>query len=73
MSTHWTHRQFLTHVGAAAAAIQTFEHLDARCVFAADAQTADKDLFDLKQVADGVNASVAALQDEFQRRGDPDQ
>ncbi len=54
MSTHWTRRQFLTHVGVAAAAIQTFEHIDPCCVFAADAKTADKDLFELKQVADGV-------------------
>jgi len=60
MSTHWTRRQFLTRVGAAAAAIQAFDHLDACCVLAADAQTADKDLFELKQVADGVYAVVAA-------------
>ena len=60
MSTHWTRRQFLTHVGAAAAAIQTFEHIDPCCVFAADAKTADKDLFELKQVADGVYAAIAA-------------
>src|SRR5262245_28210953 len=60
MSTHWTRRQFLTRVGAAAAAIQTFDHLDACCVFAADAQTADKDLCELTKVADGVYAAVAA-------------
>src|SRR6266851_9406846 len=60
MSTHWTRRQFLTHVGVAAAAIQTFEHIDPCCVFAADAKTADKDLFELKQVADGVYAAIAA-------------
>src|SRR2546430_12036114 len=60
MSTHWTRRQFLTHMGGAAAAIQTFEHLDACCVFAADAKTADKDLFEFKQVADGVYAAIAA-------------
>src|SRR5215216_2626024 len=60
MRTHWTRRQFLTRVGAAAAAIQAFDHLDACCVFAADAQTAEKDLFELKQVADGVYAAVAA-------------
>jgi cyclase len=59
MSTHWTRRQFLTRVGAAAAAIQAFDHLDACCVFAADAQTAEKDLFELKKVADGVYAAVA--------------
>ena len=60
MSTHWTRRQFLTRVGAAAAAIQTFEHLDPCCVFPADAKTADKDLFEFKQVADGVYAAIAA-------------
>jgi glyoxylase-like metal-dependent hydrolase (beta-lactamase superfamily II) len=60
MSTHWTRRQFLTHIGVAAAAIQTFEHLDPCCMFAADAKTADKDLFELKQVADGVYAAIAA-------------
>ena len=60
MNTHWTRRQFLTRVGAAAAAIQAFDHLDACCVFAADTQTAKHDLFELKQVADGVYAAVAA-------------
>ena len=60
MHTHWTRRQFLTRVGTAAAALQTLDHLDACCVFAADAQTAEKDLFELKQVADGVYAAVAA-------------
>ena len=60
MSTHWTRRQFFTRVGAAAAAIKTFEHIDPCCVFAADAKTSDKDLFELKQVADGVYAAIAA-------------
>src|SRR5919201_5318728 len=60
MSTHWTRRQFLTRVGAAAAAIQAFDQLDACCVFAADAQTAEQDLFELTKVADGVYAAVAA-------------
>src|SRR5215813_9269391 len=60
MSTHWTRRQFLTRVGVAAAAIQTFEHIDPCCVFAADAKTAEKDLFELKPVADGVYAAIAA-------------
>src|SRR5438874_9275163 len=60
MSTHWTRRQFLAHVGVAAAAIQTFGHIDPCCVFAADAKTADKELFELKQVADGVYAAIAA-------------
>jgi cyclase len=60
MHTQWTRRQFLTRVGAAAAAIQTFEHLDPCCVFAADSKTTNKDLFELKPVADGVYAAVAA-------------
>jgi glyoxylase-like metal-dependent hydrolase (beta-lactamase superfamily II) len=60
MSTHWTRRQFFTRVGAAAAAIKTFEHLDPCCVFAADAKTSEKDLFELTQVADGVYAAIAA-------------
>ncbi|MGE3538200.1 MAG: MBL fold metallo-hydrolase [Candidatus Tectimicrobiota bacterium] len=60
MHTHWTRRQFLAGVGAAAAAIQTFEHLDPCCVMAADAKTAQQDLFELKQVADGVYAAIAA-------------
>lgn len=60
MHTQWTRRQFLTRVGAAAAAIQTFEHIDPCCVFPADAKTSDKDLFELKQVADGIYAAVAA-------------
>lgn len=59
MHTGWTRRQLLTYVGAAAA-IQTFEHFDACCVMAADSKTADKDLFELKPVADGVYAAVAA-------------
>jgi cyclase len=59
MHTEWTRRQLLTYVGAAAA-IQTFEHFDACCAMAADSKTADKDLFELKPVADGVYAAVAA-------------
>src|SRR5262249_4976358 len=60
MRTHWTRRQFLARVGAAAAAIQTFEHIDPCCVLPADAQTSDRDLFELKQVADGVYGAIAA-------------
>ena len=75
MSTHWTRRQFLTRVGAAAAAIQTFDHLDLCCVLAADAKTADKDLFELKPGGGWrlCRHRRAALQGEFQRRGDSDQ
>src|SRR4029450_236381 len=60
MSTHWTRPQFFPRVGPAAAAIQTFEHLDFCCLLPADAQTADKDLFEFKPVADGVYAAIAA-------------
>jgi glyoxylase-like metal-dependent hydrolase (beta-lactamase superfamily II) len=60
MHHHWTRRQFLARVGVAAAAIQTFTHLDPCCVLPADAQTAQKELFELKQVADGVYAAIAA-------------
>src|SRR4029450_9330470 len=60
MSTHWTRPQFFPRVGPAAAAIQTFEHLDFCCVLPADAQMADKDLFEFKPVADGVYAAIAA-------------
>ena len=60
MHTQWTRRQFLARVGAAAAVIQTFDHLDPCCVLAADSKTADKDLFELTPVADGIYAAVAA-------------
>jgi len=60
MPTHWTRRQFITRVGAAAAALQTFAHFDFCCVMPADAQTAHKELFEFKQVADGIYAAIAA-------------
>src|SRR5438105_3970271 len=53
LMSSWTRREFLTRTGVAAAVIQTFDNLDPCCVFAADAKTADKDLFELKPVADG--------------------
>jgi cyclase len=55
-----TRREFLVRTGAAAAAIQAFDHLDPCCVLAADAKTADQDLFELKPVADGIYAAIAA-------------
>ena len=55
-----TRREFLTRTGVAVAAVQTFDHLDPCCAFAADAKTAEKDLFELKPVADGVYAAIAA-------------
>jgi glyoxylase-like metal-dependent hydrolase (beta-lactamase superfamily II) len=60
MHMPWTRRQFLAGVGAAAAVIHSFDHLDPCCVFAADSKTADKDLFEFKPVADGIYAAVAA-------------
>ena len=60
MRSSWTRREFLTRAGVAVAAVQTFENLDPCCVFAADAETADQDLFELKPVADGVYAAIAA-------------
>ena len=62
MHAHWTRRQFLSRVGIAAAAIQTLDQLDLCCALAGDAKTAAKDLFELKPVADGVYAAVAATQ-----------
>lgn len=62
MSSSWTRREFLTRTGAAVAAIQTLDHLDPCCVMAADAETSRKDLFELKPVADGVYAAIAAPQ-----------
>jgi glyoxylase-like metal-dependent hydrolase (beta-lactamase superfamily II) len=62
MHAHWTRRQFLSRVGIAAAAIQTLDHLDLCCALAGDAKTAAKDLFELKPVADGVYAAIAAIQ-----------
>jgi len=59
-SEPWTRRRFITRAGVAVAAVQTFHDLDPCCVFAADAQTAENDLFELKPVADGVYAAIAA-------------
>jgi cyclase len=62
MHAHWTRRQFLSRIGIAAAAIQTIDHLDLCCAFAADAKTGGKDLFEFIRVADGVYAAVATPQ-----------
>jgi glyoxylase-like metal-dependent hydrolase (beta-lactamase superfamily II) len=59
-SSSWTRRQFLTRAGVTVAAVQTFHNVDPCCAFAADAQTAERDLFELKPVADGVYAAIAA-------------
>ncbi len=60
MSPSFTRRQFLTRAGMAVAAIETLDHLGPCCALAADAKTADKDLFELKPIADGVYAAIAA-------------
>jgi glyoxylase-like metal-dependent hydrolase (beta-lactamase superfamily II) len=60
MGNSWTRREFLARAGMAVAAIETVEHFGACCAMAADTQTADKDLFELKPVADGIYAAVAA-------------
>jgi glyoxylase-like metal-dependent hydrolase (beta-lactamase superfamily II) len=60
MKESWTRRQFIVRAGVAVAAVQTFNNLDPCCVYAADAATAREELFELKPVADGVFAAIAA-------------
>ena len=60
MNSSWTRRDFLIGTGAALAALQTLDHPDPCCAMAADASTADKELFELKPVADGIYAAIAA-------------
>ena len=60
MNSSWTRRDFLIGTGAALAAVQTLDHFDPCCAMAADASTADKELFELKPVADGIYAAIAA-------------
>jgi cyclase len=56
----WTRRQVLAQVGLAAAAVHTLDPHELCCVMSAHAETADKDLFELKKVGDGVYAAIAA-------------
>ena len=56
----WTRRQVLAQMGIAAAAVHTLDPHELCCTVAAHAQTADKDLFELKKVGDGVYAAIAA-------------
>src|SRR5436190_14491756 len=56
----WTRRQVLAQIGLAAAAVHTLDPHELCCVMPAHAQTADKDLFELKKVGDGVYAAIAA-------------
>jgi glyoxylase-like metal-dependent hydrolase (beta-lactamase superfamily II) len=60
MSTLWTRRQILAQAGIAAAAIHTLDPHELCCGMPAYAQTAEKDLFELKKVGDGVYAAIAA-------------
>ena len=61
MSKGMTRRQMLAQVGIAAAAVHTLDPHELCCATPAYAQTATgKDLFELKKVADGVYAAVAA-------------
>jgi cyclase len=53
-------RRFLTQAGMALAAVETIDHFGPCCALAADAATAEKDLFELKKVGDGVYAAIAA-------------
>jgi len=60
MSRRFTRRQILAQAGIAVAAIHTLDPHEICCAMAADAKTADKDLFELKKVADGTYAAIAA-------------
>src|SRR5881409_593633 len=60
MATQWTRRQVLAQMGIAAAAVHTLDPHELCCAVPAHAQTATKDLFELKKVADGVYIAVAA-------------
>ena len=56
----WTRRQVLAQMGLAAAAVHTLDPHELCCTVAAHAQTAEKDLFELKKVGDGVYGAIAA-------------
>src|SRR5579859_1663956 len=60
MSSSWTRRDFLIGSGAALAAVQALDHFHPCCAMAADAPTAGSELFELKPVADGIYAAIAA-------------
>ncbi|CAN0455144.1 unnamed protein product, partial [Phaeothamnion confervicola] len=60
MNSNWTRRDFLIGSGAALAAVQALDHLHPCCAMAADASTAGSELFELKPVADGIYAAIAA-------------
>ncbi len=60
MSKPWTRRQVLAQMGIAAAAVHTLDPYELCCATPAWAQTADKELFELQKVGDGVYAAIAA-------------
>jgi glyoxylase-like metal-dependent hydrolase (beta-lactamase superfamily II) len=60
MAQLWTRRQVLAQMGMAAAAVHTLDPHELCCTVAAHAQTASKDLFELKKVGDGVYGAIAA-------------
>jgi cyclase len=62
MAQQWTRRQVLAQIGIAAAAIHTLDPHELCCAVPAHADTHTKDLFELKKVADGVYAAIAAPQ-----------
>jgi len=55
----WTRRQVLAQMGLAAAAVHALDPHELCCTMAAHAQTADKDLFELKKIGDGVYGAIA--------------
>ncbi|HWA12581.1 MAG TPA: MBL fold metallo-hydrolase [Burkholderiales bacterium] len=59
MAPPMNRRQFVAG-GAALAALHALDHIDPCCAHAADAETSGKELFELKPVADGVYAAIAA-------------
>ena len=60
MNSSWTRRDFLVGSAAALAVVQALDHPDSCCAMAADASTAGSELFELKPVADGIYAAIAA-------------
>src|SRR5436309_14913432 len=60
MAKQWTRRQVLAQMGIAAAAVHTLDPHELCCAVPAHAETADKDLLELKKLADAAYAAVAA-------------
>jgi glyoxylase-like metal-dependent hydrolase (beta-lactamase superfamily II) len=59
MAEGWTRRQVLAQASIAAA-VYTLDPHELCCTISAHAQTADRELFELKKVGDGVWGAVAA-------------